>query len=220
MAKRPTKTTAKPKRTKSKAKPRQAPTPELAADPVPAAPDPALLGTSSVGRPTKFGPEIVQALTDALASGMNQEQACVRADISTSTLHAWQKAAEAGDDRFRGFLEALTRARAEGIRARLTNIVTAASEGFSSVESIEITEQKLNKADEVVTLTKTTKVTRTSPPDWKAAAWWLERVEAKQFGPTQKNELSGPGGGKIPVEITSHIDRIYGGKPADEGDEK
>lgn len=181
--------------------------------------DPKLFGISSVGRPTKFTPEIVAALTDALSSGMNQEQACARADISTSTLHEWKTHAEGGDDRFRGFLEALTRARADGVRARLTNIVKAASEGFSFVETVEITEEKLSKDDKKVKLTKTTKTTRTSPPDWKAAAWWLERVEAKQFGPTQKNELSGPDGGKIPVEVTSTIDRIYGGGESGAGDD-
>ncbi len=173
-------------------------------------PDPKLNGTSSIGRPTKFVPEIVAALTDALSSGMNQEQACVRADISTSTLHEWKKHAESGDERFRGFLDALTRARVDGIRARLTNIVTAASEGFEFKETVEITEEKLDKSDKKIKLTKTTQTTRTSPPDWKAAAWWLERVESKQFGPMQKNELSGPNGGKIPVEVSSSIERIYG----------
>jgi hypothetical protein len=227
MAKRQTKPAPKTKLTKSKAKPRPAPVIKafkLAPDPTPAAadpaPDPALIGTSVVGRPTKYRPEIVQALTDAISAGMNVEQACARADISDSTFQNWRKLAEAGDQRFWGFLEALTRARGSGIRSHLQVIQTAGSEGFSVTETIEITEQKLTKNDEVVTLTKTTKVTRNTPPDWKASAFWLERVEAKQFGPTQKNELSGPGGGKIPVEITSHIDRIYGGKKSDDEGEK
>jgi hypothetical protein len=174
-----------------------------AAAPVDAAPvqdDGALAGASVVGRPTKLSPLVVQAVTDALARGLTIEQACVCADISTTTYQRWMATAETGDERFVAFRDAVMRARTRGIEARLRNIVMAAEEGVQSFETVEVTEQKLNKSDEVVTLKKKTKTTRTIPPDWKAAAWWLERVEPKQFAPVNKNEISGPGGGPIPYK--------------------
>jgi hypothetical protein len=163
--------------------------------------DPVLSGHSAIGRPTKFSPEVVAALTDALAAGMTQDQACIRADISTVTLQNWKACAEAGDARFLGFLDALTRARADGIRARLTQILAAASEGFDYIETVEVTEDKLNRDDKVVKLTKSTSTKRKTPPDWKAAAWWLERVESAQFGPTTKAEHTGKDGGPISVSV-------------------
>ncbi len=187
-----TKKKAAPKPKKRQAKPAAAPV-----DATPVQDDGALAGASAVGRPTKLSPLVVQALTDALSRGLTNEQACVCADISTTTYQRWMATAETGDERFVAFREAVMRARTRGIEARLRNIVKAAEFGVESSEHVEITEQRLTPKGEIVTLQKTTRTTRTTPPDWKAAAWWLERVEPKQFAPVNKNEITGPDGGPI-----------------------
>ena len=43
------------------------------------------------GRPTKRTPELMEILTDALAHGMSDEDACAVADINRETFYAWMK---------------------------------------------------------------------------------------------------------------------------------
>lgn len=187
-----------------------------------AAPEPVvderLVGVNAHGRPMVYGPEVVQALTEALGNGLNYEQACAVANIAESTFRRWRKLAQEGDPVFDGFLAALTRAKAQGIQARLQIVKRAGEEGFEVSETVEIVEQKLNKDGDVVTLTKTTRTTRQVPPDWRAAWQVVERVASEQFG-IQKHEITGKGGGPIQTQaIDSAVERIYGVKV--EPDEK
>ena len=53
------------------------------------------------------------------------------------------------------------------------------------------------------------KTVKRSPPDWKAAAWWLERRDGANFGKEAalNVELSGPNGG--PVQVSgSAVDQL------------
>ena len=174
--------------------------------------DERLAGVNAAGRPIVYSPEVVDALTEALGNGLNHEQACAVANISDSSFRRWRKLAQEGDPTFDGFLAALTRAKAQGIQARLQIVKRAGEEGFETTETVEIVEQKLNKDGDVVTLTKTTTTTRQVPPDWRAAWQVVERVASEQFG-IQKHEITGKGGGPIQTQaIDSAVERIYGVK--------
>lgn len=206
--KRVTKPKARPKPKVKRAESK--PTAAVEAEPVV---DERLVGVNAAGRPMVYNPEVVHALTEALANGLNHEQACAVANISDSSFRRWRKLAQEGDPTFDGFLAALTRAKAQGIQARLQIVKRAGEEGFEVSETVEIVEQKLNKDGDVVTLTKTTTTKRQVPPDWRAAWQVVERVASEQFG-IQKHEITGKGGGPIQTQaIDSAVERIYGVKP-------
>lgn len=42
--------------------------------------------------------------------------------------------------------------------------------------------------------------------DWKAAAWYLERMHADEFGPKSRTELTGQGGGPVAIESYTQVD--------------
>jgi hypothetical protein len=52
----------------------------------------------------------------------------------------------------------------------------------------------------------------TTPPDRQACEYLINRLLGK---PTEKNEVSGPGGHPIPVAILAAIDKVYGAEPAE-----
>jgi len=46
-------------------------------------------------------------------------------------------------------------------------------------------------------------IRRAMPKDWRAATWYLERTNNKDWGVTQRTEVSGPDGGAIPIDVDS-----------------
>lgn len=59
-----------------------------------------------IGRPTKYTPELQEALCDALRQGMTVEEACKSVGIQPSSYYGWTH-------HYPEFLEAVTRARIE-----------------------------------------------------------------------------------------------------------
>jgi hypothetical protein len=74
------------------------------------------------GRPTKYSPATVRAITDAVADGMPYRLAAALGGISIDTFHEWQK-------RFPEFSDAIKRALARGVHERLKLIKAAARKG-------------------------------------------------------------------------------------------
>lgn len=77
------------------------------------------------GRPTKLTPEVQRTLTFALQEGASVEHACDYAGIHKATFYEWLKRAEAGEEDFADFADAVTRARGHGIVTDLCAISDA-----------------------------------------------------------------------------------------------
>lgn len=117
-------------------------------------------------RPTKLNEDLTHQVAALLRNGNYIETACLVAGISPTSYYLWRERGEADQDAgvatvFSEFLEATTRARAEG-KAMLLQMVRQAAQG-SPVK----------------------------PGDWRAAAWILERTCPEEFGPRQEVRHSG-----------------------------
>ena len=74
------------------------------------------------GRPSKFTAEVRARLLDALAKGNHIETACALAGVDYTTYRRWMQAGGAGDEKFREFYEAATRAMADAEASLLTTV--------------------------------------------------------------------------------------------------
>jgi hypothetical protein len=71
-----------------------------------------------MARPTKYTPETVKAITDAIKLGLSNVDACAIAGISADTYTNWK-------DRYSAFSDAITKAHAEAKENRLKRILAA-----------------------------------------------------------------------------------------------
>jgi hypothetical protein len=80
-----------------------------------------------LGRPSKLTPDTEARILGAIRCGAPNKVACAAAGIGESTLYQWlDKAEELPVSDYAEFAESLTRARQEGIAARLAIIQKAA----------------------------------------------------------------------------------------------
>lgn len=82
---------------------------------------------------------------------------------------------------------------------RAIAIIRETGAGYHATEKRTTTKQVLDKAGKVVTLTQTVEVERYER-DWRAEAWWLERVFPDKYGRTDRLALTGADGGPVSVE--------------------
>lgn len=75
-----------------------------------------------MARPTKYTPETIKRLTEALAQGLPRRWACAAANISDQTLYDWLDAEKAGDETFLGLLATVKEAEERSVAAHLLNI--------------------------------------------------------------------------------------------------
>lgn len=78
-----------------------------------------------MARPRKLSDAVQRTLTFALQEGASVEHACDYAGIAPSTYYEWLQRAEAGDEGFVEFAEAVTRARGHGVVTDLCAISDA-----------------------------------------------------------------------------------------------
>jgi hypothetical protein len=165
--------------------------------------------TSRTGRPSRLLEEAVrERLLAAVAAGMTHHAAAVYAGIHEATFYRWmargraaQDAHEAGElddaeEPFREFCEAVTRAHAHGQHANVMRIDRVAEGGHVVRRRTRryrdpATGQLLEEIEEDV-----------APPDWRAAAWVLERRHPDGFARPSQLQVSGPGGGPVEVAQT------------------
>ena len=81
-----------------------------------------LTAIRKVGRPTKYCPEVVETICEAISDGAPFKYAAAIGGISIDTFCQWRK-------KFPEFSEAIEAAVAEGVHARLKIILEAAEEG-------------------------------------------------------------------------------------------
>jgi transposase len=169
------------------------------------------------GRPLKLDASTQQIICAAIRRGLGYEPAAQMAGISYSTLRNWINRAEAEVDRlqkprtrekaseapFLEFLDQLQRAEAEGENTN-ADIVNEAAAGGRTITKTERYQKRIwdkkTQTFVVVEETETTKA-ETAAPDWRAAAFILERRHSDRWGRQLKSEISGPGGKPVPIQI-------------------
>lgn len=151
-------------------------------------------------------PDVEARLIEASRAGLAVDLAAVNAGISRATFLRWMAygRTEAVDraagkdpdpdmDRFVEFFEKVERARASAALSAALDIRRASRGG------IVTTHRKFDPHSG-----KMVEETITTPPDWRAAAWYLERQHRKQYGKEDhlEVELTGAAGGPVAVENT------------------
>jgi hypothetical protein len=180
------------------------------------------------GRPSKFTPETRKAILERLAAGSTIKATCDSVGVGVSVYHLWIEIGnaiqngeghknaptdEASRQDYLDFLEATTRASAEGlIRAAI-----AFRQGMNPSESVSNTtetlqETRLDKNGKPYTYTKTiTKRTVTQTPgDWRAAMEYLARRDPENWARVnpQKVEVTGKDGGAIILKTGMNMDDL------------
>ncbi|MET9528141.1 hypothetical protein [Streptomyces coeruleorubidus] len=151
-------------------------------------------------------PEVEARLIEASRAGLAVDLAAVNAGISRATFLRWMAygRTEAVDraagnepdpelDHFVEFFEKVERARSSAALSAALDIRRASRGG------IVTTHRKFDPHSG-----KVLEETITTPPDWRAAAWYLERQHRKQYGKEDhlEVELTGAAGGPVAVEST------------------
>lgn len=125
--------------------------------------------------------------------GLHVREACAAAGISVDTYYRWRRAgaaarrAEAHTGRrpqgaaahYARFSERMDEADARAEAARLGVVVRAAQGGGVQTKTRTRTITGPDGATSTEQVTETT----TMAPDWRAAAWWLEKVKPARYGP-------------------------------------
>lgn len=165
----------------------------------------------AVGRPTKRSPEVEAKILEWIAAGATAEDAAEAAGIHRSQFYRWR-------EQFRDFRDKVAHAEAE-CAASYAEVLRDASIGIVTGEKITVTETVFRKRktttgsgpdrmvveeDVPVEVTRTTVVERTDR-DWRAAESWLKRRRQKDWGDKQTTEVSGAGGGPVPISIIEPI---------------
>lgn len=82
-----------------------------------------------MGRPTKCTPETIERAVRGVKLGLKIEHAAQYAGITGTRWYDWLKRAEAGEDPYRAFRDAVKAAEAEGVASRMAMVVKAAQDG-------------------------------------------------------------------------------------------
>lgn len=189
------------------------------------------------GRPTKFEPDKADAILVAVRRGMSYKAAAAVAGITYQTLYNWEqrgkeeikRVLQAGgrartrsaEEPFVHFYIDLQKARSQG-EFTLADIIREAAEGGGEIKETKVVQVMV--AGQVIKETNTT-ITKQFPPDWRAAAFMLER----RFGWTQRSqnlnidyssltddEIERVAAGEDPLAVLA--DRLDSLEPVEEGE--
>lgn len=163
--------------------------------------------TRKTGRPTRCTPEVTTRVADGIRAGLFFEQACLLAGIPPANGYEWIRRGKGIHTErptappFEQFAQAVERARADRERDALRMIEVAAKGGF-------VVERR--SEERAGTTVETEKY---APPDWRAAAWWLERALPDRWKTANRTELTGADGGPVQVEhsesLSVHAARLH-----------
>jgi len=136
------------------------------------------------GRRSKYTPELVQRIVNALEAGATRKDACAYADISHTTLNIWLNEKPL-------FLATVTRAEGQA-RFHATLAIKNAVKGTeqTTTHNETVTETRLRKVKTIEGIieqpyeyTRTVRGTTVIkfPPDWRAAIEYLKRRDPEHW---------------------------------------
>jgi hypothetical protein len=161
-----------------------------------------------VGKPSKLTPTLRQRMVDLLTAGQRFETACDLCGIAYSTHRSWMQRGEAEAHRlahpkaqakktetpYLEYLEALKKAVASAEVDNVTSIIEASRGGQ------EVQTQTTEKFDANGNLKERKVITQLAPPQWTAAAWFLERRLPAEYG---KRDVL-----KIETEVRQQLEQL------------
>lgn len=138
------------------------------------------------GRPSDFSEELADRICEALADGLSLRTICADEDMpNRATVFRWLAANKAFSDQY-------ARAREEQAETMADEIVGISDEGD--------TRTIVGSDDEQIVVYDSTAVAR-NRLRIDARKWVASKLKPKKYGDKTTTELSGPGGGPIPVAV-------------------
>jgi hypothetical protein len=128
------------------------------------------------GRKSSRTPEREQRICDALAEGQTRRVAYTLGGITDKTFAAWMRQSSE-------FSESVKKAEAEAEKLNIDVIRQATVGGIETC--VKVTEKYGEDGELKERKTETTLL----PPQWTAAAWWLERRRNAEYGQRQRIDL-------------------------------
>jgi len=137
----------------------------------------------SEGRPSKLNRELAEKIIGNMRSGCSLSTATQAAGISITTWKNWEREAE---------VAAMLAQRGESLTTRQKDLLDLFGRAHEARTQVEV--QSLAQ------------IRAAGQRDWRAAAWFVERRNPRDWGPPAvRAELTGKDGG--PIEIESVLDR-------------
>ena len=163
-----------------------------------------------VGRPSKLTEDRAETIINAVAVGTHYVDAAILAGIDRVTLYRWLKRAAAAERK-----EPREQSHAERAAIELRNGITRAEAEYrrnaeASIDIAATIGRSVTTVKEVAGPNGTTTTTTSTQvvPDWRARAWRLERRWPDRYGPKSGVEVSGPGGGPVPMALEDVISKV------------
>lgn len=147
------------------------------------------VGTNARGK-LPYTEELGKALCEAVEEGLDMRVACQLMGLPLKTLWSWfREGLDNERSKYRQFAIDLTRARAIAEQAALAAVRQGMKGGVTTKVITRTSPDGTVEREESKT-----------PPDWRAAAWFLERAFPERYGRRPHEvTVSGPGGGPIAV---------------------
>lgn len=146
------------------------------------------------GRPTKLNKRVQNIICRAIRAGMTYERAAEAGGITFQTFTTWRGQGEADLNAgqttiFSDFFDAVQRAEIDGELKNAEVVFKAAKGGMKITETKTVTKATVRKNEDGkeervagIADEETTVIVKTAAPDWKAAAFILERRHGARWG--------------------------------------
>ena len=167
-------------------------------------------GGDIIGKPTKLTPEVQERMVQLLKAGNRLELCADECGIDYTTHRNWIKRGEA--ELLRLGSPRTKEKESEVIFVEYFNAIKKAT-ALAEISNVAVIQKSARGGTEVETQTiesytpdgklKSRKVIRKmQPPDWTAAAWWLERRMPHVYG--RQDRL------KVEMEVQAQLEQLFG----------